>query len=495
MVTILLSIAFALKGFAATGYFRADSNCVRAYDYVYALQFEKAREQLKHYKQSHPDNLIPLHIENTIDFLSLFISEDDGQYAQLMDNKGVRLRKIQSLAPKDDPYVRYVQADIILQWAFVRMKFGDYFTVAKEIYQAYDLLELNIKEYPDFHLNKKGMGILHALVGTIPDNYQWLVRMIGMQGSIARGVEELYSFYAYAEKKEGTYLQVEAFFYQSFLSTNLLTDEKRWMKLEAKGREMLPKDNPLVIFARVALLRKLGKNEEIIRLLENRKIRSGQYPFYYLDFILGEAYLYKMDKKAISAFEQYVKCFKGRHYIKAAWLRLAWAYLLIEGNEKQYAHAMNNIPNYGRSDVGDDQYALKQSEKESLPVLPLLKARLLFDGGYYAPSLAVLADFQPSLQKQKAAYVECYYRKARNYHELKRYQEALSAYLITIREGKTLGEYYAANAALMMGMIYEKQGKNKQAEASYKQCLAMPDCSYKSGIDQKAKAGLERLRD
>lgn len=489
---VSLNLIFAVQGFALSGYFLSDSNCIQAYNYVYDLQFDKARGVLQQYKQTHPNNLIPLHIENTIDFLTLFISEDDEQYASLSENEKLRLQRIQDAEHENEPYFRYVQADILLQWAFVRMKFGDYLSAANEIYQAYDLLEQNMAEYPLFDLNKKGMGILHALVGTIPDNYRWLVQVVGMDGTIDQGVSELDDFFDYAQKEAQGYLITEAYFYQSFLSTNLLNDEKRWVSLAEKGKALVFGKSPLVVFARVSLLKKLGRNDEVINLLQNRVVEPGQYPFYYLSFLLGEAYLYKLDMRAISCFGDYVHGFKGRHYIKAAWLRMAWAHL-IAGDEKNYVQALNNIAKYGRSDVGDDQYASKQFDANAKPALPLLKARLLFDGGYYVLSLKALEAFHPSLQRNKAAYVEVHYRKARNYHELKQYKEALGYYRIVYAEGKTQDDYYAANAALMMGMIYEKLGKNKLAVASYNQCLDMPNCSYKNGIDQKAKAGLERV--
>ena len=50
------------------------------------------------------------------------------------------------------------------------------------------------------------------------------------------------------------------------------------------------------------------------------------------------------------------------------------------------------------------------------------------------------------------------------------------------------------NAALQIGLIYEKQGNKEKAKQYFNKCLNMPDCDYKSGIDIKAKAGLERVK-
>ena len=49
-----------------------------------------------------------------------------------------------------------------------------------EFIKSYSLLIKNQEKHPDFMLNKKGLGLLHALLGSIPKNYLWILNSFGI---------------------------------------------------------------------------------------------------------------------------------------------------------------------------------------------------------------------------------------------------------------------------------------------------------------------------
>ena len=55
--------------------------------------------------------------------------------------------------------------------------------------------------------------------------------------------------------------------------------------------------------------------------------------------------------------------------------------------------------------------------------------------------------------------------------------------------------YFAANAALQLGIIYEKQADFKKAAEYYELAQSMENVEYKNSINQKAKAGLNRIKN
>ena len=67
-------------------------------------------------------------------------------------------------------------------------------------------------------------------------------------------------------------------------------------------------------------------------------------------------------------------------------------------------------------------------------------------------------------------------------------------YQLTLNEGQKYPWYYAANAALNLGLIFENQKKYAEAEKYYRRCLDLNYTEYKTSISQKAKAGLNRVR-
>ena len=86
------------------------------------------------------------------------------------------------------------------------------------------------------------------------------------------------------------------------------------------------------------------------------------------------------------------------------------------------------------------------------------------------------------------------YRKARVYHELDQLEDALIKYDETIRIGESRDYYYACNAALQSGLIYERLDRPASAKRYYEKCLDISPSDYQTSLHQKAKAGLDRLR-
>jgi hypothetical protein len=56
-----------------------------------------------------------------------------------------------------------------------------------------------------------------------------------------------------------------------------------------------------------------------------------------------------------------------------------------------------------------------------------------------------------------------------------------------------MDDYYAANATLKLGEMYENEGNYGLARESYKQCLEMDFRPYRNSIRARAKEGLRRV--
>ena len=141
----------SLSLFCAKGAeFDMNSNIKEAYAAVMSLRLEKTKKHVALEKSQHPDNLMIEVIENYIDFFTVFINEDKGEFDRLVKRKAIRLGRIQATGNPDSPYYKYFQAEIMLQWAICRLKFEQFVAAAKEVRKAYKLLESNTKKYPEF---------------------------------------------------------------------------------------------------------------------------------------------------------------------------------------------------------------------------------------------------------------------------------------------------------------------------------------------------------
>lgn len=478
--------------------FDFNENCKNAYEKIISLRFNEGQALLKTEKSTNPSNLIPDYLENYIDFLKIIISEEQTVFNSLKPNKNSRISKIEESEDKS-PYKNYCLAEINLQWAFARIKFKEYIAAAGEINNAYKLLKENEEKYPDFIANHKGLGVLHALIGTIPDDYKWAVNLIGVTGTINQGVNELSSVLATAFKNpEYEYLKTESIFFLTFIQLNLQSNKDEALKLskylENPNLEALAKTNPLLIYAGASIALRTGSNDKAIEILVSRPTGKEYYPFYYLDYLTGIAKLNRLDYDSYKYFFSFLLNFKGQNYIKAAYQKIAW-YYLINNNIDKYKEKMSYAITQGNSFVDEDKQAQTDAKSGTVPNIKLLKARLLSDGGYYQKALDLLLEKPPSnFCASTKDYLEYTYRLGRIYDEWGFDTKAVPFYELTIKNGSALTSYFAANSALHLGLIYENLGNKEKAVYYYKLCPEMKNTEYKTSINQKAKAGLNRLQ-
>jgi len=486
---IALLILPSLQGIAQT--FDFNSRCRDAYESIFSLRLEEGKNLLNQERQSNPDNLIPLLLENYIDFFTVFITEEEAEMDARSANKDKRLDLLEKGDP-DSPYYLFSQAEVNLQWAFARIKFAQYFKAVWEIRKAYKLLEANQKKFPDFAPNKKSLGILHAMVGTVPDNYQWGMKILGMQGTIAQGMGEIKSYLQYSENNNRLLYDETKILHSFFLIYIDTKTEKAW-----QIAQQLPTKTHLMntlIAAQLAF--RTGHNDYAIQLLSNRPKGSEYLDYYLLDFLLGSMKVNRLDAGADVHLKRFVNNFKGKHFIKEAYQKLAWHALVIHKDEAAYRKYMALCKSKGSKWADPDKQAYKEAKEGTMPNRILLKGRLLFDGGYFEKALTVLNEASVQVYKTPVEHLECHYRFGRIYEGLGDNEQAVAYYKRTIKENEdvTGNHFFAPKAALQLGKMYERQNNEEMALVYFKKCLRFKNHEYKDSIDQQAKAGMNRLK-
>ena len=464
-----------------------------AYLQTTSLRFQAAEVSLASIAKNDPDNLLRLHVENYLDFFKVYINEEKTEFDRLEKNKDKRLEQIENEGDRSSPYYLYLQADIRLQWALARLKFEEYATAFFETNKAYKLLNENVEKHPDFFPNKKNLGILHAMVGTIPDNYKWAVDLFtSLNGTIEQGRGELEEVIAYARKHDFIY-ESEIYVYYAYLMLHLGNDaEEAWRIINTAG--LNPADNPMACFIKANVAMRSDKGDEAIAILEQRPKGKAFFPFHYLDYMLGIAKLQRLDADASIHLLRFIGNYKGRNFIKDAYQKIAWSEL-IKGNTEGYHTYMELCKKKGYTVVGSDQNALNEALKNEIPSIDLLKARLLFDGGRFANAFAVLKNIKAEDYFAKKNQLEYNYRMGRILQKMGKPGEALAFYQKTIEHGRKEPWYFACRSALEMGIIYEEIGQPNSAREAYTTCLSMSPEDHKTGLHQQAKAGLKRIKN
>ncbi len=236
---------------------------------------------------------------------------------------------------------------------------------------------------------------------------------------------------------------------------------------------------------------KTAHNDEAIPMLISRPSGNGYQPYPYLDYLLGAANMHRLDKSAGTYLNTYLKTYKGVNYIKDTYLNLAWLELLA-GDMAGYNNYIALVKTQGYNYHDKDNQAINEAE-EPAPNVDLLKARLLYDGGYYNKAQDILNDKKIDDFKSQKDKIEYSYRMGRIYDAVGKDDLAISFYQNTIRLGKSERYYFAANSALSIGQIYENRKNQALAKNFYNIAINMKSHDYESSIENKAKQGLKRI--
>lgn len=468
-----------------------NDNCKVAYSNILSLRFEEALKRIQEEKTNNPHNIFIPYLENYVDFLKVTISEDELLFDSLENMISERISEIKTLSDTSR-YKDYFLGNINLQWATVHIRFGNYATAAIKINRAYRLLEENNSSFPDFMPNSITRGILHIMIGLVPDSYNWILNIVSMHGTVAQGRSELINAYESCQINPSySYLKDEVLFYMGMINLNLNPDPEfadyLLSKLESSNSQ-----NLMLTYLTINAMMKSGKNNDALEVFASIDTTINYYPFYYLDFLHGECFLRTLNTDmAKNEFNEFLSNFRGQNYIKDAWQKTAWA-ALIENDTLSYLKDLQQVLSHGKSNVGADKNAEKAALSGIIPNIELLKCAMLFNGGYYDDAHNTLIAINNS-ELSQTEKVEKNYRLGRVAHRMKNWAEAKNYYNETIETGSLMPQYYAANAALKIGNIYETENDSVRAAYYYNVCLDLDFIEYRNSIRAKAKQGLKRV--
>jgi hypothetical protein len=479
----ILSIAPVWAGFEYS------KNLRNSYQLILNLRLTKAKVLLEKESAENPSNSLTLLYANYHDFIKAFITEEKA-YADTLRLNTVRRLRLIDLDKGNSPFRLLAKADMLIQTAMIKAKFGENVSAALDIHKAYKLAERNFILYPTFPLNKKTLGLLHAMVGAIPHEYRWLVSIAGMDGTIPQGSDELFRLLGETDRGIFPEYKKEVLFYLVQIYSSITTNDSISAIL-ADSVKNHAANSPLMMYCYTNLTYKSGKNEDALALI-NTFDDGNTFPFYFLHYKKAQLRLRKLDLGAVSDFEFFISHFKGMNYVKSAYQKLAWI-ALLNNDKVKYNEYMRYCLSRGITLVDDDKEALKEAETKEMPNPDLLRARLLFDGGYYKEAFRQMTKItSPSILPFREI-LEFTYRYGRLFHKTGDIERAVMNYTATLQNGASSHYYFAANSALMLGLLYEEQKDENKARYYYQMCLSMRRHDYQNSIDQKAQAALERL--
>jgi tetratricopeptide (TPR) repeat protein len=493
LLLMMILSATAPMTWANTSHFTISTTCRTAYGELLQMQLQSATKRLDADAAADGRNVAPLYFINQVDFIRAFVSEEESDFNKMQQSADRCLELLEHL-DATNPWKKFAHTEVLLRSAVVKLKRKEFLTAGNNIRKAFGMVMEVRKSHPHFAPALKTAGLLHAIVGTVPENYKWLANLAGMQGTIQQGVSELESALVVLKKDAGLgFLYDEALLYRVLCASHFEKNEAKAVQLmEQRAKTTTPQG--LFLFFHVNSLVKTERYADALRMINAYNPGTAAYPLHYLQFQKGMILLGGLQtKEAAQAFGSYVRMFKGNSFVKASWQKMAWIHLL-NGDVETYRKHMLRIKSVGSDFTDEDKQAQLQAESGDVPNVPLLECRLLFDGGNYDKALEKLSAIPTRKLGTVRDNLEYTYRMARICEKKNLTDLAVKYYTATYENGKSQQWYFAANSALLLGGMYEKKGDNRTALSWYRKCLALRNHEYQNSIDQKAEAGKNRLQ-
>lgn len=483
----LFLISFKLIGSSSSVY---DNNPAirQAHQYLYALRPLSAEKLLKQEEIKNPGNAYVIFYRMYSEMISLLISNSPDRYKKAIPKLNEYVAKLEKL-PDNAPDYRLLLGDAKVLTGLLNVKYNNKFAGLIDCLKGYNLLEDNIKKYPQFRPDEKIPGIIKIGVAFMPPMLRWGSKLFGIKSNPQEGLKDLSDFAGFAKGKQG-YDQESLLFMMA--AYKLMNRPEAAMKMIKDNMDGFKE---IVVLNFIAATVCLDANDAETALLLLSRIEPGkmELDLPQLLYLTGKAKLLRLDPDTDIPLIAYLKKSNGPDYMKATLYNLACFYY-ISGNTTKYRSYIEQVKTKGREFLSRDMEAAFEARQPGLPDINLMKADFLVKGGYYSKASSELSKALSNTLSpdERVGY---HYLKAECNRLGNLDKQAESEYLAAVSLGKSTGNHIAQKALVQAGLMMEENGLNSEAEKYYNQCLEFDATSnpYSDLYKNKAKAGLIRL--
>lgn len=482
--TVCFFLFISWQGHAVDNTWQFEPGLERVYKLILNLQTDQAYAELAQLKNV--NELHKMYVESFLETVDILITEDDQRFEKVNEVFKQRIDKVSEMPETAETL--FLRAELSLQRGFNLLNLSQELSAVLAIRQAYISTQACIKKYPAFIPIKKTHGVLQVMVGSVPDKYQWFMSLLGMKGSVKVGQKQLdelrLSKCSLSEEATVLYYTIKGFINQQFNEA---------AKGIMEGLEKDP-DSRLLLYLGINMLMKDSQSEEALKLIHSLDKQPQGLPMVYIEYLRGEALIQKGDyPQALLGYQKFLKGYKSQSYRKDTYYKMALCYYLM-GNLENAKKNFEIAKKTGKTTADPDKYAAAMLEEGTFPNARILKARFYTDGGYYKEAKDMLKAVTPADIAKPKDNTEFHYRKGRLAHKTHDIPSARIFYQQTIDMAGQEPWYFAPNACLQMGYIFQAQGDVPNARKYFEKALSYKRYEYKNGIDSRAKSALEQLK-
>jgi len=464
-----------------------NKDCKAAWMLLMDLKIEEAKQILEKEIEVHPQNYYAYYLDQTCDAYAFIINSNDEKYEAFVDNFE-RRREIMDDNDMESPYYLACLAEMQLQVGVFSILKGSHLSGLRKSYSAYKNTYKNLDKFPDFKQSLKLDGFFNVAISNVPPFVRWAISFFGVSSNSDYGFNILYENYEAQKNIRGINAESALF----IILTAKINKTPEMVYGFTSTLDTNISQTFIHKYFKANIAYRTGKNEEALATLQ--QIDMDDYPYVDIiySYLMGKILLRKLDDNAGYYFSRYLENIDKEEYVKEMNYNLA-LFSLIRNNRLKYSEYCEIVRSEGKDINERDREALYDASLDYFPNVNLVKARLLLDGGYFDEFESELEQFEATESKLLAYQLEYLFLKGHYKAIAGNNEEAISSFLKVIDLGENEDYYFASEAALRLGFIYEDKGENDLAKEYYEKSIKLYKSNYYEYIEDKAAKGLKRL--
>ncbi len=468
--------------------YRVSDNIQSARMLLMDLKIDEAKKLLDKELKLYPDNYYIYYLDQTCDAYSLMLNSNEDDYERFIEGFEKK-RAIMDDKYVESPYYLSCKSEMEMQVGMFNIIHDSRFSGINKMYMAYKEVYENLDKYPDFKPGLMLDGFFNVAMSNLPPFVKWVTSFFGVSSDFNYGYKLLNSVYESQKHIKGS--NAEAALFIIFAAKINKTPGMAYHFTQSLDSTI----SRLFIFRyfKANIAYRMGKNEEALSTLQQIEIEDHPDGKIIYDYMMGKILLRKLDDSAAYYIHKYLDNLRKQEYFKEMTYNLA-LYNLIIGNSEKY-NALCEVVNERGADINErDREALYNASLDYQPDVNLVKSKLLLDGGYLNRFQAVLEEYENHPRNQLPYQLEYYLLKGRFELLSGNASSAVSNFDFVIEKGENTDYYFASEASLRLGNIYEAQNRFELAKKYYKLSSDLYKSNYYEYIGDKAEKGIKRIK-
>lgn len=346
---------------------------------------------------------------------------------------------------------QYITINLAVQEGLMYLMKGYEFEGAMALYKGYRILRRVEAGELDAEYRKLS-ALFDIFVSQVESYNGFFSSLLGLKGDVQKGFEKLDKYVNSVKNQTGIYeeaLLLKAFCQLKFGSA---TSE------DIYGYSIYGLENDVPLLSYVALSLALKERDGDSASLFVQKLPESQFKsFPILYYLKGRILMNSLDTNALNLFKLFRHYFNGNSFKADGYFREArWYHLNHEPVKRD--KAIDMVIDQASSSISSDKQAKDEVLKLKNKPVEFVKARFLFDGGFYYEAKEILESY-PYNEYNNYYRLEYHYRIGRICKEIWEYECALKHFDACIGLSKYDDRYFGPYAAVEAAYICKQKGE------------------------------------